>query len=220
MQQTRAAPTAFASSWCSHITPEMSLNNPSTTFTTTIPPPLTKVSQRSASATEVSDHPLESSVDNTPKTSYESRTTVLTSLTLKVSSSTEMSNVSSKTSTVLDLQPTLSSSRVSVVTPRASGSSLVSNPAPKKFVIFPTTSNGTPRVEVSSKSSTVSVSLPTLRAPTPCVYCAIHLFIPPVYLNMIVWASTYKTNLVRLVILQKGVLRIIHISHFNAHSDP
>ncbi|XP_068714873.1 uncharacterized protein [Montipora foliosa] len=160
-QQTRAAPTAFASSWCSHITPERSLNNPSTTFTTTIPPPLTKVSQTSASATEyarqVSDHPLESSVDNTPKPSYESSTTVLTSLTLKVSSSTEMSNVSSKTSTVLDLQPTLSSSRVSVVTPRAPGSSLVSNSAPKKFVIFPTTSNGTPRVEVSSKSSTVSI---------------------------------------------------------------
>ncbi|XP_068758914.1 uncharacterized protein [Montipora capricornis] len=68
-----------------------------------------------------------------------------------------ISNVSSKTSTVLDLQPTLSSSRVSVVTPRAPGSSLVSNSAPKKFVIFPTTSNGTPRVEVSSKSSTVSI---------------------------------------------------------------
>ncbi|XP_068714878.1 uncharacterized protein [Montipora foliosa] len=161
MQQTRAALTAFASSWCSHITSQMSLNNPSTTFTTTIPAQLTKVSQTSASVTEyarqVSDHPLESSVDNTPKPSHESRTTILTSLTLKVSSSTEMSNVSSKTSTVLDLQPTLSSSRVSVVTPRAPGSSLVSNSAPKKFVIFPTTSNGTPRVEVSSKSSTVSI---------------------------------------------------------------
>ncbi|XP_068714880.1 uncharacterized protein [Montipora foliosa] len=68
-----------------------------------------------------------------------------------------ISNVSSKTSRVLDLQPTLSSSRVSVVTPRAPESSLVFNSAPKKLVIFPTTSNGTPRVEVSSKSSTVSI---------------------------------------------------------------
>ena len=36
----------------------------------------------------------------------------------------------------------------------------------------------------------------------------------------IVWASTYKTNLVRLVKLQKRVVRIIDKSHFNAHSDP
>ena len=34
----------------------------------------------------------------------------------------------------------------------------------------------------------------------------------------IVWASTYKTNLVRLVKLQKRVVRIIDKSHFNAHS--
>ena len=36
----------------------------------------------------------------------------------------------------------------------------------------------------------------------------------------IVWASTYKTNLVRLVKLQKRAVRIIDKSHFNAHSDP
>ena len=36
----------------------------------------------------------------------------------------------------------------------------------------------------------------------------------------IVWASTYKTNLVCLVKLQKRVVRIIDKSHFNAHSDP
>ena len=36
----------------------------------------------------------------------------------------------------------------------------------------------------------------------------------------IVWASTYKTNLRRLVILQKRIIRIINKSHFNAHTDP
>ena len=35
-----------------------------------------------------------------------------------------------------------------------------------------------------------------------------------------VWASTYKTNLRRLVILQKRIIRIINKSHFNAHTDP
>ena len=33
----------------------------------------------------------------------------------------------------------------------------------------------------------------------------------------IVWASTYKTNLRRLVILQKRIIRIINKSHFNIH---
>ena len=37
----------------------------------------------------------------------------------------------------------------------------------------------------------------------------------------IVWASTYKTNLRHLVILQKCIVRIIiNKSHFNAHTDP
>ena len=35
-----------------------------------------------------------------------------------------------------------------------------------------------------------------------------------------VWASAYKTNLRRLVILQKRIIRIINKSHFNAHTDP
>ncbi|XP_068758921.1 uncharacterized protein [Montipora capricornis] len=126
---------------------------------TTLPTKTTRVTESPAIIQRPHTRTMQQTraVDNTPKPSYESSTTVLTSLTLKVSSSTEMSNVSSKTSTVLDLQPTLSSSRVSVVTPRAPGSSVVSNTATKKFVIFPTTSNGTPRVEVSSKSSTVSI---------------------------------------------------------------
>ena len=37
---------------------------------------------------------------------------------------------------------------------------------------------------------------------------------------ILVWASTYKTNLRRLVILQKRIIRIINKSHFNAHTDP
>ena len=39
------------------------------------------------------------------------------------------------------------------------------------------------------------------------------------YCNM-VWASTYKTNLCRLVILQKRVIRVSNKSNFNAHTDP
>ena len=33
-------------------------------------------------------------------------------------------------------------------------------------------------------------------------------------------ASSYKTNLCRLVILQKRIITIINVSHFNAHTDP
>ena len=36
----------------------------------------------------------------------------------------------------------------------------------------------------------------------------------------VVWSSTYKINLRRLVILQKRIIRIINKSHFNAHTDP
>ena len=46
------------------------------------------------------------------------------------------------------------------------------------------------------------------------------LIYPYFYYCNIVWASTYKTNLRRLVILQKRIIRIINKSHFNAHTDP
>ena len=46
------------------------------------------------------------------------------------------------------------------------------------------------------------------------------LIYPYFYYCNIVWASTYKTNLSRLVILQKRIIRIINKSHFNAHTDP
>ena len=46
------------------------------------------------------------------------------------------------------------------------------------------------------------------------------LVYPYFFYSNIVWVSTYKTNLVRLVKLQKRVVRIIDKSHFNAHSDP
>ena len=39
------------------------------------------------------------------------------------------------------------------------------------------------------------------------------------YYNLI-WASTYKSNLVRLEILQKRVVRTIAKTHFYAHTDP
>ena len=43
---------------------------------------------------------------------------------------------------------------------------------------------------------------------------------PYLYYCNIVWGSTYKTNLHRLVILQKRVVRIIIKSNFDAPSDP
>ena len=46
------------------------------------------------------------------------------------------------------------------------------------------------------------------------------LIYPYFYYCNIVWASTYKTNLRRLVILQKRIIRIINKSHFNAHTEP
>ena len=46
------------------------------------------------------------------------------------------------------------------------------------------------------------------------------LIYPYFYYCNIVWASTYKTNFLRLVILQKRIIRIINKSHFNAHTDP
>ena len=46
------------------------------------------------------------------------------------------------------------------------------------------------------------------------------LIYPYFYYCNIVWASTYKTNLRRLVILQKRIIRIINKSHLNAHTDP
>ena len=46
------------------------------------------------------------------------------------------------------------------------------------------------------------------------------LIYPYFYYCNIVGASTYKTNLRRLVILQKRRIRIINKSHFNAHTDP
>ena len=46
------------------------------------------------------------------------------------------------------------------------------------------------------------------------------LIYPYLYYCNIVWASTYKSNLRRLVIVQKRIIRIINNSHFNAHADP
>ena len=46
------------------------------------------------------------------------------------------------------------------------------------------------------------------------------LIYPYFYYYSIVWVSTYKTNLHRLVILQKRIIRIINKSHFNAHTEP
>ena len=43
---------------------------------------------------------------------------------------------------------------------------------------------------------------------------------PYFYYCNIVWCSTYKTILRRLVILQKLIIRIIYKSHLDSHSDP
>ena len=45
---------------------------------------------------------------------------------------------------------------------------------------------------------------------------SIHTFF---YCNL-VWASTYRTNLIRLEILQKRVIRTIAKTSFDAHTDP
>ena len=46
------------------------------------------------------------------------------------------------------------------------------------------------------------------------------LIYPYFYYCNIVRASTYKTNLRRLVMLQKRIIRIINKSHFDAHTEP
>ena len=56
--------------------------------------------------------------------------------------------------------------------------------------------------------------------PKPCLktlyYCLVY---PYLHYCIIVWGSTYKTNLRRLVSLQKRVIRIISKSTFDSHSD-
>ena len=46
------------------------------------------------------------------------------------------------------------------------------------------------------------------------------LIYPSFYYCNILWASTYKTHIRHLVILQKHIIRINNKSHFNAHTDP
>ena len=46
------------------------------------------------------------------------------------------------------------------------------------------------------------------------------LVYPYLFYCNLVWASTYRTNLVRLVILQKRVVRTIAKTNFYAHTDP
>ena len=57
--------------------------------------------------------------------------------------------------------------------------------------------------------------------PKPCLktlyYCLVY---PYLHYCIIVWGSTYKTNLRRLVSLQKRVIRIISKSTFDSNSDP
>ena len=48
-------------------------------------------------------------------------------------------------------------------------------------------------------------------------YCLVY---PYLHCCIIVWGSRYKTNLRRLVSLQKRVIRIISKSTFDSHSDP
>ena len=57
--------------------------------------------------------------------------------------------------------------------------------------------------------------------PKPCLetlyYCLVYSYL---HYCIIVWGSMYKTNLHRLVSLQKRVIRIISKSTFDSHSDP
>ena len=56
---------------------------------------------------------------------------------------------------------------------------------------------------------------------TPSLRMLYNAMILP-YLNYcnLVWGSTYKTNLQRIVVLQKRVIRIVNKSYYNAHSEP
>jgi len=62
--------------------------------------------------------------------------------------------------------------------------------------------------------SSFSLSTPSLRL----LYNA--MILP--YLNYcnLVWGSTYKTNLQRITILQKRVIRMMNKSYYNAHTEP
>ena len=46
------------------------------------------------------------------------------------------------------------------------------------------------------------------------------LVYPYLFYSNLVWASTYRTNLIRLEILQKRVIRTIAKTTFDAHTDP
>ena len=52
------------------------------------------------------------------------------------------------------------------------------------------------------------------------MYALLFLNLSLFYYCNILCSSTYKTNLRRLVILQKRIIRIINKSHFNAHTGP
>ena len=55
---------------------------------------------------------------------------------------------------------------------------------------------------------------------TPLRILYYSLIYPYFHYCNVVWASTYKTNLRRLVTLQKRAVRIINNSNFDAHTDP
>ena len=46
------------------------------------------------------------------------------------------------------------------------------------------------------------------------------LVYPYLHYCLIVWGSTYATNLKRIILLQKRIIRIINKETFNAHTDP
>ena len=56
---------------------------------------------------------------------------------------------------------------------------------------------------------------------TPSLRMLYNVMILP-YLNYcnLVWGSTYKANLQRIVILQKRVIRIVNKAYYNAHTEP
>ena len=56
--------------------------------------------------------------------------------------------------------------------------------------------------------------------PKTSLHMLYYSLIYPYFYYFIVWALTYKTNLCRLVILQKCIIRILNKSHFIAHTDP
>ena len=79
---------------------------------------------------------------------------------------------------------------------------------------------------ISHIACTISKSVGLIGRPSPCLatFALKTLYYSLVYpyfqYCIIVWGSTYPTNLNRLILLQKRIIRIVNKKPFDAHTDP